>query len=210
MNRDRDAERWEEDYSRRGRVWGGAVHNLPPIGCGERVLELGCGNGKTSRALLGLTSKVVGIDLSASAVRLCRAHAPGSSGGQFALADARSLPFFDAVFDAVVAFHVIGHVPEEERVRSAHETARVLRAGGTLFFSGFSPEDFRAGTGCETEPGTFIRKNGIATHYFSEDEVLALFRGLTPCECATRRWTMTVRGQALPRAEIAAAFTKNP
>ena len=129
MNRDREAERWEEDYSRRGRVWGGAVHNLPPLSRGERVLELGCGNGKTSRAILGLTSDVVGIDLSASAVRLCRAHAPGSSGGQLALADARSLPFFDAVFDAVVAFHVIGHLPAEGRARSAHEAARVLRAG---------------------------------------------------------------------------------
>ena len=139
MNRDREAERWEEDYSRRGRVWGGAVHNLPPLSRGERVLELGCGNGKTSRAILGLTSDVVGIDLSASAVRLCRAHAPGSSGGQLALADARSLPFFDAVFDAVVAFHVIGHLPGEGRARSAHEAARVLRAGGTCSSPVFRP-----------------------------------------------------------------------
>jgi SAM-dependent methyltransferase len=210
MNRDHDAECWEDDYARRGRVWGGAVHHLPSLARGERVLELGCGNGKTCRALLERECEVVGIDLSASAVRLCRSHAPEGSAGQFALADVRSLPFSDAAFDAVVAFHVIGHLPAEGRVFCAQEAARVLRDRGVLYFSGFSGEDFRAGTGCGTEPGTFIRKNGIATHYFSEDEVLALFLGLAPCECTTRRWTMMVRGQPLPRAEIVATFTKTP
>ena len=172
------------------------------------MLELGCGNGKTFSALVEKKCEVVGVDFSSSAVILCRSLVPETARGDIALADVRHLPFADASFDVVIAFHVIGHLPESGRVRCAEESARVLRAGGALYFSGFSSEDFRAGTGRETEPVPFERKNGIATHYFSEDEVQALFCALQPRECVTRRWTMTVRGRPLPRAEIAATFKK--
>ncbi len=208
MNGDRNADCWENDYSRRGRVWGGAVHQPPPFRAGLPVLELGCGNGKTFSALVEKKCEVVGVDFSSSAVILCRSLVPETARGDIALADVRHLPFADASFDVVIVFHVIGHLPAVGRVRCADESARVLRAGGTLYFSGFSSEDFRAGTGRETEPSTFERKNGIATHYFSEDEVQALFCALKPRECVTRRWTMTVRGRPLPRAEIDATFKK--
>jgi len=208
MNRDRDAGCWENDYSRRGRVWGGAVHNLPPFRPGLRVLELGCGNGKTFSAILEKNCEVVGVDFSSTAAILCRSLIPETARGDIALADVRYLPFADASFDVVIAFHVIGHLSGAGRVRCVGEAARVLNEGGTLYFSGFSGEDFRAGTGREIEPGTFERKNGIATHYFSEIEVQALLFPLSALECSTRRWTMTVLGQSLPRAEITAAFKK--
>jgi len=210
MNGERDASSWEDDYSRRGRVWGGAVHHLPPFPFGLHVLELGCGNGKTFSALTEKECDVVGIDFSSSAAILCKSSASKTSPGEIAIADVCHLPFTDASFDAVIAFHVIGHLTAAGRRRCAEESKRVLRVGGTLYFSGFSGEDFRAGTWSETEPGTVVRKNGIATHYFTEDEVQALFMTLEPGECVTRRWTMTVRGRPLPRAEIAAVFTKIP
>lgn len=210
MNEERDASCWEEDYSRRGRVWGGAVHNLPPFPPVLHVLELGCGNGKTFSAITEKKCEVVGIDFSSSAAILCKSSASKNSCGEIAIADVCHLPFADASFDAVIAFHVIGHLTAAGRRRCAEESARVLEVGGTLYFSGFSTEDFRAGTGCRTEPGTLVRKNGIATHYFTEDEVQALFPALEPGACVTRRWTMTVRGRPLPRAEIAAVFTKMP
>ncbi len=210
MSGDCDADRWENDYSRRGRVWGGAVHHLPQLGAGERVLELGCGNGKSFSALAETKCDVVGIDFSPSAAILCRSLTPRNTLTNIALADIRSLPFEDASFDVVFAFHVIGHLPLSGRIRCAGESVRVLRPGGALYFSGFSVEDFRAGTGLGTEPGTFERKNGIATHYFSENEVQALFCPLMPGECVTRRWMMKVRGRQLPRAEIRATFKKSP
>ena len=208
MNREGEAGTWEREYAAKGRIWGGAAHNLPEIPRGERVLEIGCGNGKTSRTLTERGCEVVGIDLSRSALDLCRSEVPINAGGEILLADARSLPFEDRAFFAVFALHVIGHLPKEGRERAAQEASRVLRPGGTLYFTGFSREDFRIGNGSEIEPGTILRKNGIATHYFSEEEVSDLFDGLCPLGCTTRRWTLTVRGQAFPRAEIAAIFTK--
>jgi SAM-dependent methyltransferase len=48
----------------------------------------------------------------------------------YAVADARSLPFGDESFDAVIANHVLFHLPERERALA--EIRRVLRPGGTL------------------------------------------------------------------------------
>ena len=161
MSGDCDADHWENDYSRRGRVWGGAVHHLPQTGAGERVLELGCGNGKSFSALAETKCDVVGIDFSPSAAILCRSLTPRNTLTNIALADVRSLPFEDASFDVVFAFHVIGHLPLSGRIRCAGESVRVLRPGGALYFSGFSVEDFRAGTGLGTDRAHSSEKTGL-------------------------------------------------
>ncbi|WP_292368120.1 class I SAM-dependent methyltransferase [Methanoregula sp. UBA64] len=199
---------WETEYARKGRVWGGAVHNLPALGPGEKVLELGCGNGKTFGALRERGCIVTGIDISASAAALCRHQVPGTGAGEVAVADACCLPFLAGAFDAVVAFHVIGHLPGQDRARAMEEIARVLRPGGNLYFSAFSREDFRAGQGTECEPGTFARKNGIATHYFTEDEVRSLAGSRFGGECRTHTWYLAVRGERFLRAEISGRFSR--
>jgi len=201
---------WETEYARKGRVWGGAVHNLPALAAGTSVLELGCGNGKTFAALREQGCSVTGIDISVSAAALCRNQLASTGAGEVSVADACSLPFTNGAFDAVVAFHVIGHLPDHDRARVMEEIARVLRPGGTLYFSGFSREDFRAGRGEECEPWTFARKNGIATHYFTEDEVRALAGSRFGGECRTHTWYLTVRGERFLRAEIIGRFNRLP
>ncbi len=49
----------------------------------------------------------------------------------FEVADAQALPFVDAGFDAVVANHMLYHVPD--RARALAEIRRVLRPGGRLY-----------------------------------------------------------------------------
>jgi Methylase involved in ubiquinone/menaquinone biosynthesis len=199
---------WEIEYARKGRVWGGAVHNLPEFARGTKVLELGCGNGKTFAALKERSCTVTGIDISVSAAALCRHQVPETKNSEVAVADACRLPFAAGAFDAVVAFHILGHLPEHDRARAMGEIARVLRPGGDLYFSAFSREDFRAGRGEECEPGTFARKNGIATHYFTEDEVRSLVGSRFNGECRTHTWYLTVRGDRFLRAEIIGRFSR--
>jgi len=79
-----------------------------------------------------------------------------------------------------------------------------------MYFRDFSTGDFRYGRGRETETGTFTRKNGIATHYFTDSEVLTLFSGLTVLSCVQHRWEMRIRGTVFSRAEIVAEFKKTP
>ena len=198
---------WDEDYRRRGDLWGGAPPPLPDLPAGAAVLELGCGNGKTLAALARRSWRVTAVDISPRAVSLARQH-PGTSTASLAVADAERLPFRNNVFDAVFLVHVTGHVPEEGRRAVASEVCRMLRPGGAAFFREFSIEDMRAGNGVEVEEQTFRRGDGIITHYFTEAEVAGLFAPLTPLLVRTDRWQLRVRGRNLPRAEVEAVFRR--
>ncbi len=201
-------EDWDQDYRRRGILWSGATRDLPELPSGSRVLELGCGNGKTVQAMVRRGWEVTAIDFSSRAAALCRQAFPDPLQGNAMVADARWSPFRDAVFDAVFASHVIGHMHAPDRDRVANEVIRLLRTGGMLFFCEFSSGDFRFGKGFETEEATFRRGTGILTHYFSEQEVADLFSGLTPVSVTLHQWPMRVRGCTLLRSEVQGVFTR--
>lgn len=203
-----DAGAWEEDYTRRGMLWSGATHNLPEIPVRSRVLELGCGNGKTLTAMIQRGWDVTAIDFASRAATLSKMLDWGASHGDVMVADARYLPFKNNSFDAVFALHVIGHMHKVDRVRIISELPHILKPGGTLFFSDFSINDFRFGKGNETEAATFQRGTGIITHYFIMEEVIDLFSKFTPVSIRMHQWPMRVLGNILVRSEIQAIFTR--
>ncbi len=203
---------WNREYREKGRIWRGAPPRLPDLPPGSRVLEPGCGNGKTLAAMLRRPWRVVALDLSPLAVRLGEEVAANlqdvPSEAHLLVADVSSLPFRDSTFDAVFAFHVIGHLHENDRRRAAREAARALKAGGRLFFLEFGVEDMRAGKGEEVDTKTFRRGGGVLTHYFSEGEVLNLFDTLQPVSIRTDRRLTRIMGQDHVRSEVEAEFIK--
>jgi MPBQ/MSBQ methyltransferase len=201
-------EDWEEEYCRRGVLWSGAIRDLPELPSGSRVLELGCGNGRMIQAMVRRGWEVTALDFSSRAAALCRQAFPDPLHGNAMVADARWSPFRDAVFDAVFASHVIGHMSAPDRDRVANEVIRLLRTGGMLFFSEFSPGDFRFGKGFETEEATFRRGTGILTHYFSEQEVTDLFSMMSRVSVTLRQWPMRIRGCTLVRSEVQGIFSR--
>jgi SAM-dependent methyltransferase len=205
-----DAVHWDNVYRKQGRLWGGSSRDLPELTRGSLVREIGCGNGRTFATLLDHGVEVIGIDFSLHAAGLIAPLALQKGEGHIVIADARHLPFVAGSFDAVIAMHVIGHLAACDRERIGWELARVLSGEGLLWFTGFSQEDFRAGKGCTVEPGTYERKTGIRTHYFTEGEVRELFSGMFEGTVDTRRWTIRVRGTVFPRAEIVGIFRKSP
>jgi len=199
---------WDDDYQRRGRLWGGSV---PPLSCiprSARILELGCGDGKTISSLVRDGYAVTAVDISSHAAALCRHTCRDPDQARILIADVQKTPFCNGSFDVVNASHVTGHLSLEGRRQMAGEVFRLLAPGGSLFFRDFSVEDFRFGRGEQTEDGTFMRKNGIMTHYFTEDEIRALFSRLTVMSLVHHHWEMRVRGTVFPRAEIVAELSR--
>ena len=188
-------EAFQSDYKKRGARWAGAV-SLPDLPQGSLILETGCGNGKTLSALSAF--RTIGIDISCEAVRLAGA-------GNAVAGDIRSLPFTDNSFDCVFCWHVLGHLKEADRKKAAAELFRVTKAGGTVFFKAFSTNDFRCGKGTEVEPQTFLRGDGMLTHYFTAEETAELFGD---GEISENCWSMRVRGVEHPRAEIIGVFSR--
>ncbi len=199
---------WEEDYTRRGELWSGVIHDLPDLPSGSRILELGCGNGKTAIPMILHGLDVIALDFSPMAVACCIKGIPDFLHGQVMIADARWFPFKNSTFDVILAIHVIAHLFAPDRKYVTSEIIRLLRPGGMLFFCDFSSDDFRFGEGHEMEEATFRRGTGIITHYFSEKEVPDLFSGLTPVSITKHQWPMMVRGCSLMRSEIHGIFTR--
>jgi SAM-dependent methyltransferase len=102
----------------------GIVDSFSPLS-GRRVLDLGCGKGRFSRALAERGAKVVGLDLSAAMLLA----APDIDRVR---ASARKLPFGPASFDAVMAVEVFEHLAPRSLDEVCCEVRRVLRPGGTL------------------------------------------------------------------------------
>ena len=93
-----------------------------------RVLDLGCGEGQISRALVASgVSTVIGIDPTYNQIEVARQR-----GGVFARAGSVGLPFCDSSFDTVVACLVFEHVRDLDS--SLSEIARVLEPGGKFCF----------------------------------------------------------------------------
>jgi ubiquinone/menaquinone biosynthesis C-methylase UbiE len=90
-----------------------------------KALDLCCGQGNVSEALLSRGCEVIGIDFSPAMLAFARRRAPNAA---FIEGDAQDLPFDNAEFDIVVSNLGVCHVPDQPRTLA--EARRVLRAGG--------------------------------------------------------------------------------
>lgn len=200
-------EAWDRAYSEEGILWRRASQvNLDiPHPC--RILELGCGNGKTLEALLSMSDSVVAIDHSRSCLDIC-SKMKKLRQGVLVQADIQYLPFRDGVFDAVICHHILEHLYEEERENAARDISRIISPSGKLFFEGFSVLDMRSGSGEEVEPRTYVRGNGINTHYFDESEVEEIFPELHLDSMAHHTFEKKYGGSPKVRDTIVATFIK--
>ncbi|HET7272083.1 MAG TPA: class I SAM-dependent methyltransferase [Rubrobacter sp.] len=100
----------------------------------SRILEVGCGPGRLWTENLGSLPEGWSIsltDASPGMVSEAEARLGSDRRFEFRLADAREIPFEDGRFDAVVANHMLYHVPD--RPIALAEISRVLRTRGTLY-----------------------------------------------------------------------------
>jgi trans-aconitate 2-methyltransferase len=94
----------------------------------ERILDIGCGNGKTTAEIAARVPQgaVVGVDASAGMVAFSAAHRDPALNPnlQFAVADARHLPY-QHEFDLVVSFNALHWIPDQAKaLQSIHSSVK--------------------------------------------------------------------------------------
>jgi ubiquinone/menaquinone biosynthesis C-methylase UbiE len=93
---------------------------------GQRMLDVGCGEGRFCRMLAERGATVTGIDVVTEMARTARVR--GGASDAYALASADALPFADPSFDLAVSYVTL--VDIVAYAAAIRETARVLRPGG--------------------------------------------------------------------------------
>jgi ubiquinone/menaquinone biosynthesis C-methylase UbiE len=113
-----------------------ALHAIKGILRDAAVLDIGCGTGRTTLHIAGLSKDYVGIDYASGMIDYCRERfvAPNT---QFFQCDARDMSRFpDNRFDiALFSFNGIDCISYNDRKRVLAEVARVLKSGGWFIFS---------------------------------------------------------------------------
>ncbi len=141
------------------------------------VLDAGCGDGKTTESLAHIC-EVVGCDFSKEALVSLRLQRDSERKVNLVECELSHLPFGSEKFDAISCVHSLSHMLEADRRAAALCLSRVLKPRGHVFVEAFSLGDLRFGDGEEVERASFLRGNGIMTHYFKDGEISGLFRPL--------------------------------
>ncbi len=130
---------------------------MPPV---PRVLDLGCGTGRLTRALAA-RSQTVGLDAATAMLQVARE----ANGSPFVQGDAFALPFADASFDALTALRLVFHFARLDALLC--EMRRVVAPGGTIVFDTYlwSPRAWipldpkRWGTGVYVHPPRLVQES---------------------------------------------------
>lgn len=146
MANEEQVERWDgeagehwvvnaDEYDRINRGYGERIVDVLDPQPGERVLDVGCGNGALCLAIAPRVAEVVGLDVSgpmlANAAR--RVAEAGLGNVAFEKGDAQVHPLPDASFDAAVSR--FGVMFFDDPAAAFANIARMLRPGGRLVFA---------------------------------------------------------------------------
>lgn len=148
----------------------------------KEVLELATGPGVLAKRIAPVTKRMLATDYSEGMIAEAKKGAcPNNL--RFEVADALSLPYADASFDAVIIVNALHLLPEPER--ALREIARVLRPDGILIAPNFVKPRESLRTRCweallslagvrftnqwtAAEYRDFLRKNGWELVFYKE------------------------------------------
>ncbi|MFH0928286.1 MAG: class I SAM-dependent methyltransferase [bacterium] len=122
----------------RQRIWSELKGQLPRFEPNDRVLDLGCGNGRLIDAHgSNHVKEYVGVDVSEESIKNARAAFKTSHPeARFEVGDATRLEFAGGYFDKLLMVAVLHQIPGvEAREQVLREIHRVLKPGGLALLS---------------------------------------------------------------------------
>lgn len=143
----------------------------------KRILEIGCGTGKNSEWLRGISEQLIAIDLSEEMLAIARDKVPAGN-VSFQQADITGdWDFASGSFDLISFSLVLEHI--QDLVPVFQKTAEVLKAGRMVYVSELHPFKQYGGTKArfETEEGTHIVE--CYNHHLSDFCTAGTQAGLT-------------------------------
>lgn len=103
---------------------------------GNKVLDLGCGNGRLYQLFEGMSIDYVGLDQSEELIKKAQEKFPEVN---FAVGDMRELPFPDDSYDIIYSIAVFHHLANaEDRLKALSEIRRVLKPGGKVVMTNWN------------------------------------------------------------------------
>jgi SAM-dependent methyltransferase len=111
----------------------GVILNAVPPGC-QRALDVGCGQGRLTRALRQVVPEVTGMDRDRRSIEIARAH-PGAADIRYLLGDFLETPFQPGSLDLVTSVASLHHMDAEVALGTM---SRLLRPGGVLVVIGLA------------------------------------------------------------------------
>ncbi|MDD5738437.1 MAG: class I SAM-dependent methyltransferase [Candidatus Pacebacteria bacterium] len=152
---------------------------------GLNILDLGCGTGRNSNYLAGLGNKVVGVDISKTAIDIAKNRAGEmqvSDNVSYVVGDiGASYPFGDNYFDLILDITSSNSLNEKERDIYIKEVYRALKDGGYFFVRALCKDgDKNAKNLLKFSPGkendTYIIKElNLVERVFSEKDFKELY-----------------------------------
>lgn len=96
----------------------------------EKVLDLGCGNGRFYKDFVSKGANYFGVDPSVEMIKICKNNYPQ---GDFRVAYGNELPFKEEYFDKIFSIAVLHHIPSIfSRKEFLKEIKRVLKKNGLI------------------------------------------------------------------------------
>ncbi|MFH0740132.1 MAG: methyltransferase domain-containing protein [bacterium] len=106
---------------------------------GDKVLDLGCGNGRFINIIKEKGGEYFGTDVSENLINIAKQNYPNEN---FQTTEALKLPFSNNYFDIIYSIAVLHHIPSNNfRLEFLQEAKRVLKAGGIFVLTVWKPKD---------------------------------------------------------------------
>jgi ubiquinone/menaquinone biosynthesis C-methylase UbiE len=105
---------------------------------GDKILDLGCGNGRFFELLKDKDVNYIGVDFSEKLIEIAKKKYPKV---KFQVADALNLSFPNNYFDRIYSIAVLHHIPSREfKLQFLKEARRVLKPNGLLILTVWKPK----------------------------------------------------------------------
>jgi len=105
---------------------------------GDKVLDLGCGNGRFFEFLKDKDIDYIGVDFSEKLIEIAKEKYPKI---KFQVADVLNLPFPNNYFDKIYSIAVLHHIPSEKfRIQFFEEARRILKPNGLFILTVWKTE----------------------------------------------------------------------